>query len=249
MPGDHGGLWHLLAPIHHSAAVWTKIRSAQGHIHQNVGIDQNLQRLWTYLRSRYVNRGSFGSTRGTLNLPYQRSVKEPEPSLRNWSSTICDRDVSFCFANFLACAIALRSIVKVNFSFTARVRYRSHVCASRNVTGNQNGISSSSGAAGADGFGGALVLAPPVCRSSPAASAAPAPLGRPPSNCMLSPTTRSFVRFCPVCLSSQVSICKRPSMKTGRPFFRYSPAISARRAHSTTSTKVTSSRFSPLSVV
>src|SRR5207247_11068300 len=117
---------------------------------------------------------------------------------------------------------------------------------------NQNGSSSSSGSPGAAAFGGgALVLLPAlVGRSSPAVSpAAPAPAGRAPNNCMLSPTTRSLLRFCPVCLSSHVSICRRPSIKTGRPFFKYSPAISARRAHRTTSTKVTSSRLSPLSVV
>ena len=44
---------------------------------------------------------------------------------------------------------------------------------------------------------------------------------------MFSPTTLSLLRFCPVCLSSQVSSCSRPSMKIGRPFLQYSPTISA----------------------
>src|SRR3981189_1405228 len=37
-----------------------------------------------------------------------------------------------------------------------------------------------------------------------------------------------------VCLSSQERVCRRPSMYTGPPFFRYSPAISASRCQSTT---------------
>ena len=73
--------------------------------------------------------------------------------------------------------------------------------------------------------------------------------GRPPRSCILSATTRRRVRFCPVCLSSQVSIWSRPSTKTGLPFFKYSLATSAVRPQSVTSTNVTSSRFSPLSVV
>src|SRR5208282_2168798 len=38
----------------------------------------------------------------------------------------------------------------------------------------------------------------------------------------------------PVCLSSQERVWRRPSMYTLPPFFRYSPAISARRCQSTT---------------
>ena len=59
------------------------------------------------------------------------------------------------------------------------------------------------------------------------ASAATAAAGRPPSSCIVSPMTLSLLRFWPDCLSSQVSSCRRPSIKTGRPFFKYSPAISA----------------------
>ena len=66
---------------------------------------------------------------------------------------------------------------------------------------------------------------------------------------MFSATTRKRVRFWPVCLSSHVSICSRPSTKTGLPFFKYSLATSAVRPQRVTSTNVTSSRFSPLSVV
>ena len=77
---------------------------------------------------------------------------------------------------------------------------------------------------------------PPPMPSS--ASPPPPPPGRLPSNCMLSPITRSLLRFWPDCLSSQLSSCRRPSIRTGRPFFRYSPAISAVRPQSVTSTNV-----------
>src|SRR5207302_9566429 len=80
----------------------------------------------------------------------------------------------------------------------------------------QNGISSSSGSEGAADFGGAAVALPLErdCRSSSVVSVgplAPVPLGLLPSTCTVSPSTRRLVRFSPVCLSSQVSICRRPS--------------------------------------
>src|SRR5207237_10665199 len=83
----------------------------------------------------------------------------------------------------------------------------------------QNGISSSSGSEGAADFGGTAVGLPLArdCRSSSVVSAgplAPAPLGRLPSNCIVSPTTRSLVRFCPVCLFSQVFICSMLCLST-----------------------------------
>jgi hypothetical protein len=86
-------------------------------------------------------------------------------------------------------------------------------------------------------------------RALPPSPPPPPPPSREPSSWKFSQTTRSFERFWPVCLSSHESSCKRPSMKTGRPFFKYSPATSACRPHMVTSTKVTSSRFSPPSAV
>ncbi len=116
----------------------------------------------------------------------------------------------------------------------------------------QKGISSSEGSSGSAGLAGAerlvppplLLLLPPPPRLPP-----PAESSRPPRSWRFSPTTLSFERFCPVCLSSQVSSWRRPSIMTGRPFLTYSPAISAGRPQRVTSTKVVSSRFSPPSVV
>src|ERR1700682_2198921 len=134
--------------------------------------------------------------------------------------------------------------------FVARA---SSPCSSAECRGRgQNGISSSSGAAAAPDLGGGAADFPLVLAglsSSPASAGAAPALGLLPSICIVSPMPRSLLRFWPLCLSSHVSNCRRPSIKTGRPFFKYSPAISARLAHKTTSTKVTSSRFSPLSSV
>src|SRR5215470_15287200 len=52
--------------------------------------------------------------------------------------------------------------------------------------------------------------------------------------------------FCPVCLSSQERVCRRPSINTLPPFFRYSPAISANRCQSTTLCHSVRSCHSPL---
>src|SRR5437870_7169777 len=116
----------------------------------------------------------------------------------------------------------------------------------------QNGISSSSGC-GADAFGGGALGLPAArdVRSSSLCSLGPAvaPVARAPMSCIVSPITFSLERFCPDCLSSQESSWSLPSIKTGLPFFRYSPATSAVRPQKVTSTKVASSRFSPLSVV
>src|SRR5207248_11629590 len=113
---------------------------------------------------------------------------------------------------------------------------------------NQTGISSSAGPAATVDFGGAVGLPVRPPPSSPLSGEEP-PLRAPPSICIVSPITFNLLRFCPDCLSSQVSSCSRPSIKIGRPFFKYSPATSAVRPQKVTSTKVTSSRFSPFSNV
>src|SRR5215831_17409661 len=62
----------------------------------------------------------------------------------------------------------------------------------------------------------------------------PPPSPRPPSRIRSLATTSVMYFFWLVCLSSQERVCRRPSTYTLPPFFRYSPAISARRCHRTT---------------
>src|SRR6516164_436093 len=51
-----------------------------------------------------------------------------------------------------------------------------------------------------------------------------------PKSCRFSATTRSRGRFWPLCLSSQLSSCNRPSINTRLPLERYCPAISRHSA-------------------
>src|SRR5580658_10017349 len=62
----------------------------------------------------------------------------------------------------------------------------------------------------------------------------PPPSPRPPSRIRSLATTSVMYFFWPLVLSSQERVCRRPSIYTLPPFFRYSPAISARRCQSTT---------------
>src|SRR5882672_10990781 len=71
-------------------------------------------------------------------------------------------------------------------------------------------------------------------RELPAKSPPPPPSPRPPSRIRSLATTSVMYFFWLVCLSSQERVCRRPSIYTLPPFFRYSPAISARRCQSTT---------------
>ena len=57
--------------------------------------------------------------------------------------------------------------------------------------------------------------------------------------------TRSLERFCPRLLIVPCVDLQPALDENGSPFFRYSPATSAVRPQSVTSTNVTSSRFSP----
>src|SRR5580658_8425227 len=66
------------------------------------------------------------------------------------------------------------------------------------------------------------------------ANSPPPPSPRPPSNTKSFATTSVIYFFWPDCLSSHERVCRRPSMYTLPPFFRYSPAISASRCQSTT---------------
>src|SRR5437870_3143284 len=186
-----------------------------------------IRNLVGHFRADSFHLAQLAAFRGEDLLRLLKNLQQsPQPNRPNGRQHI-ERDASVGRVHRFSFGRAFWAVVKFAGSTESR------------RTENQKGISSSSGSTGgADLGGGALVLPPAlVCRSSAAVSAGtPTLAGRLPSNCMLSPTTRSLVRFCPVCLSSHVSICRRPSMKTGRPFFRYSPAISARRAHSTTST-------------
>src|ERR1700675_1929877 len=69
-------------------------------------------------------------------------------------------------------------------------------------------------------------------RELPACSPPPSP--REPSSTRSLATTSVMYFFWPDVLSSQERVCRRPSMYTLPPFFRYSPAISASRCQSTT---------------
>src|SRR5450755_4964918 len=71
-------------------------------------------------------------------------------------------------------------------------------------------------------------------RELPAKSPPPPPSPRPPSRIRSLATTSVMYFFWFVVLSSHERVCRRPSMYTLEPFFRYSPAISARRCQSTT---------------
>src|SRR5450755_233811 len=71
-------------------------------------------------------------------------------------------------------------------------------------------------------------------RELPAKSPPPPPSPRPPSRIRSLATTSVMYFFWFVVLSSHERVCRRPSMYTLPPFFRYSPAISARRCQSTT---------------
>src|ERR1700689_3643901 len=62
----------------------------------------------------------------------------------------------------------------------------------------------------------------------------PAPSPRPPRRTKSLATTSVIYFFWLVCLSSQERVCRRPPMYTLPPFFKYSPAISARRCQRTT---------------
>src|ERR1700682_5184880 len=93
--------------------------------------------------------------------------------------------------------------------------------------------------AGASSGSGALwsKLFPPADAETPRAlpgCSPPLPSPREPSSTRSLATTSVMYFFWPVCLSSQERVCRRPSMYTLLPFFRYSPAISASRCQTTT---------------
>src|SRR5260221_5126078 len=106
--------------------------------------------------------------------------------------------------------------------------------------GTSSGSASKSGgsdrdlAGGAVGAGAAGLFAGACCRV--------------PRSWICSPTTLSLLLFWPVCLSSQVSRCKRPETNNGSPLWQYLAATSAVRPKSVILTKTVSSLFSPLSL-
>src|SRR5439155_14928520 len=114
---------------------------------------------------------------------------------------------------------------------------------------SQNGTSSSAGGSSGAGSTEAALAGADTGARLRDVSVPPPSRGCPElRNFTFSAVTRIFDLFWLVCLSSQVSRRRRPSTRTGLPFFRYCPMVSAWRLKASMSINRTSSLVSPVSV-